>query len=720
MTPLSQMLGEAPGMVAVREQIARLVQRWREGPQRLPSILIQGETGTGKGLIAHVLHRTGPRASAPFVDVDCAAIPETLLEAELFGVERGAFTDARQARPGLFQAAHGGMLFLDEVALLPLPLQAKLLKALEERVVRRLGGTRREPVDVWVVAASNEDLRAAAGAGGFREDLYHRLAVVTVRLPPLRERGEDILRLAEHFLARACVDYDLPPKVLTDGARGALLRYPWPGNVRELANVMERVALLAEAAAVTAPMLDLPERPAAPAAGADHQPRRPALHAALAGVERAHLEEAMGAAEGNLSRAAARLGIPRNTLRYRLEKHGLTAAGAPPQRRARARPKEAAGGGPVVPGGAAGGLRWEPRRVTFLRAHLGGRPGAGGLDAGRAMEVVLEKVRSFGGSVEELAPGGVLAAFGALPLEDAPRHAGYAAAAIQKAAVRAGSEEATRPAVRLALHTEQLPVGRAPGGTAVLDADARRAAEEVLAALLARAEMDTVVVSAPAAAFLRRRFELVPLGAVAGTAGPAYRLAGQAEPDRMLTPFVGREPELRLLAERFERARGGRARWSRWWGRPASASPASCASFAGTWATRRPGAKATPSSSAGPWRSRRSSTCSGAASASTRATPRRPSSGSSNGASPAWGRTCGPRSRSSATCSPWTPATPPCWRWTPSTVAGRSSRPCGASSCGPPSSAPSSSSSRTRTGWIRRPRSTWRSWRRAWRRGGCS
>src|SRR6185503_12225855 len=145
--------------------------------------LILGETGTGKGLLASSIHRASARATEPFVDLNCAAIPEALLEAELFGYERGAFTDARQARPGLFQAAHGGILFLDEIGLLPAVLQAKLLKAIEERVVRRLGGTRREPVDVWIVAATSEDLRSEVQARRFREDLYHRLAVVTLRLP---------------------------------------------------------------------------------------------------------------------------------------------------------------------------------------------------------------------------------------------------------------------------------------------------------------------------------------------------------------------------------------------------------------------------------------------------------------------------------------------------------------------------------------------------------
>src|SRR5262245_65688040 len=193
-------IGESPAAHLVRERIARLLEQLGRA-RRPPTVLLQGETGTGKGLVAAHLHRHGARSRGPFVDVNCAAIPETLLEAELFGFERGAFTDARHAKPGLFQVAHGGVLFLDEVALLPAAAQAKLLTAIEERAVRRLGSTRAEPADIRVISATNADLEGAVAARAFREDLYHRLAVVTVELPPLRDRGRDILRLAERFLA---------------------------------------------------------------------------------------------------------------------------------------------------------------------------------------------------------------------------------------------------------------------------------------------------------------------------------------------------------------------------------------------------------------------------------------------------------------------------------------------------------------------------------------
>jgi transcriptional regulator with PAS, ATPase and Fis domain len=241
----------------VREQVDGLLRQLARA-RRLPVVLLQGETGTGKGLLSKYLHRHGPRARGPFVDLNCAAIPDTLLEAELFGFERGAFTDARHAKPGLFQAAQGGTLFLDEVGLLSLPLQAKLLKALEERTVRRLGSTRLTAVDVWVIAASNENLAGAVRAGRVREDFYHRIAALVVHLPPLRERSEDIGVLSDHFLARFCNEYGLPRKHLGPGALAALRAYSWPGNVRELANVIERATLLADGEELLPDVLQLP------------------------------------------------------------------------------------------------------------------------------------------------------------------------------------------------------------------------------------------------------------------------------------------------------------------------------------------------------------------------------------------------------------------------------------------------------------------------------
>src|SRR5204862_5619067 len=240
---LAALLGHSPRIAALRAQVEQLLAR-QTGARRVPPILIHGETGTGKGLLAQAIHQAGPRRDRPFVAINCAAIPEALLEAELFGYERGAFTDARQAKAGLFQTANGGTLFLDEIGLLPSALQSKLLTVLEARAVRRLGSTRAVPVDVALVAATSVDLKQAIGAQRFREDLYHRLAVITLEVPPLRARGDDILDLADFFLARACADYGLAARTLTPDARKLLVAYRWPGNVRELANALERVALL--------------------------------------------------------------------------------------------------------------------------------------------------------------------------------------------------------------------------------------------------------------------------------------------------------------------------------------------------------------------------------------------------------------------------------------------------------------------------------------------
>ena len=301
----AELLGESPGIQAVRDTVGRLLARGAEG-RRLPTILIQGETGTGKGLLARALHLAGPRATGPLVELNCAAIPETLLEAELFGFERGAFTDARQPKAGLFQTAHGGTLFLDEVGLLPVRVQAKFLKVLEDGAVRRLGSTQSEPADVAIVAATSEDLLDAVRGRRFREDLYHRLAVVTVRLPPLAERGPDILVLAEHFLARACADYGVGSKVLTPDARAALLAYRWPGNIRELANLMERAALLTDAPLVAADALGLSVAPGGVGSAREALPPTSSLRDAVGTVEREHLLAALRETDWNIARAAAR------------------------------------------------------------------------------------------------------------------------------------------------------------------------------------------------------------------------------------------------------------------------------------------------------------------------------------------------------------------------------------------------------------------------------
>jgi two-component system, NtrC family, response regulator AtoC len=315
---LSEIIGQSPIMVRLQGQVARLLSRQIVGG-RLPPILLEGETGTGKGLMARALHRCSTRYAAPFIDVDCAAIPETLLEAELFGYERGAFTDARQTKPGLFELAERGTIFLDEIGLLPRSLQAKLLKVVEDQRVRRLGGTRSQLVDAWVITATNEDLAVATRGGLFREDLYHRLATVTLRMPPLRERGDDIILLAERFLARISAHYGVPTRLLSADAKAALLSHSWPGNVRELLNLIERVVLLWDDRIITADRLDLSPSVetnggAQPATPAHEIPTRLRRFGRI--VDRDRLVEVLREVDWNLSLAAAQLAVPRNTLRY--------------------------------------------------------------------------------------------------------------------------------------------------------------------------------------------------------------------------------------------------------------------------------------------------------------------------------------------------------------------------------------------------------------------
>jgi transcriptional regulator with AAA-type ATPase domain/tetratricopeptide (TPR) repeat protein len=555
--PLAQILGESPGIVAVREQVRRLLQR-QAGSGRLPAILIQGATGTGKGLVARAMHGASGRAQGPFIDVNCAAIPETLLESEMFGVERGAFTDARQSKPGLFQLAHRGTIFLDEIGLLPEALQAKLLKVIEERSVRRLGGTRNEPVDVWVIAATNEDLAAATRVGRFRADLYHRLAVVTFALPALSQRGDDVLLLAEHFLARACADYGIPPKTLTSAARTALRAHAWPGNIRELANLMERVALLAEDAQVTPAVLALPaaapaERAPGPGAGAR------TLEAAVDDVEREHLLAALGETRWNVTRAAARLGISRNTLRYRIEKHGLAPGMARPRRRGGGAPApEPAATRPAPPPAAPVPTR-ERRRLTLLRATVITEPGpVTRVPPFGVLDLLADKVLAFGGRVVELNPSGAVAVFGLEPVEDAPIRAAHAAMAIVNGVERARLTDRAGVGVRLGIHVDQFMVQA--GHVPTLDLDARLHAWTFLESLVARVEPGGIAVSEAAAPFLERRFNLVPGVGPTSDVGHVFRLAGRerAAPGLRLgghlTRFVGRQHELHLLRSRFDLA----------------------------------------------------------------------------------------------------------------------------------------------------------------------
>ncbi len=293
-------LGDSPVLSVALNQAARII------PHPGVTVLITGETGTGKELLARAIHYNGPRREAPFVDINCAAIPEQLLESELFGHEKGAFTGANSAKPGLFEEANGGTLFHDELGHLPLTLQGKLLRALEERTIRRVGGVRPIKVDVRIMAATHVNLSAAVKRGEFREDLYYRLNVVAIELPPLRARHEDIIPLARHFLERFSAEYGMP-RTLTHAAQRALREHEWTGNIRELRNIIERAVLLGQNEALSPADLDV-ERGRAPVWGALPFP------APLHTVVSAAVSEMLALCGGNKSEAARRLRISRTRL----------------------------------------------------------------------------------------------------------------------------------------------------------------------------------------------------------------------------------------------------------------------------------------------------------------------------------------------------------------------------------------------------------------------
>lgn len=299
----SNMVGRSPALQAALERAARVI------PRGGATILVTGETGTGKELLARAIHYNGPRAARPFVEVNCAALPAHLLEAELFGYEAGAFTDAKAAKPGLFEAADGGTLFLDEIGDLSLDLQGKLLRALETKRVRRLGSLREHDVDVRIVAATHVDLAEASRLGRFRADLYYRLSVVPVRLPPLRERGEDVLLLADHFLRHLSREYEVPVPTLGAELKRALRAYPWPGNVRELKNSLERAVVLGTDGIRSEDLfLEASDASPAPSGGAYPFP------ATLEEIETAAARHTLEACGGNKSEAAKTLGISRRHL----------------------------------------------------------------------------------------------------------------------------------------------------------------------------------------------------------------------------------------------------------------------------------------------------------------------------------------------------------------------------------------------------------------------
>jgi DNA-binding NtrC family response regulator len=298
------------------------------------TVLLEGESGTGKELFARALHALSARADGPFIAINCAAIPETLLETELFGHEKGAFTGAAARKPGKFELAHRGTLFLDEIGDLPLSLQAKILRALEEKRFERVGGTVPLQVDVRVVAATNRNLKAAVAARQYREDLYFRLSVFPIVIPPLRERPEDIPTLARFFIERFCRDLNKRPLMLSPSAEQELRNYPWPGNVRELQNCIERAAILTEGDTIHPHHLNLSFRPNVSASAADEDAgpwskidlsgsMAEATKRVVGEVERRKIEQALKEAAGNKGRAAEILHLTYKALTSKLKEHGL-------------------------------------------------------------------------------------------------------------------------------------------------------------------------------------------------------------------------------------------------------------------------------------------------------------------------------------------------------------------------------------------------------------
>jgi len=326
----NRLIGDSPAIRGLREQIAKIARS--QAP-----VVITGESGSGKELVARLIHEQGPRANKPFVPINCGAIPGELMESEFFGHRRGAFTGANTDKDGLFTAAHGGTLFLDEIAELPLDMQVKLLRAVQEKRIRPVGDTAERPVDVRIVCASHSDLAAAVRARRFREDLFYRLQVIAVTVPPLRERPSDIPTLADSLIARLAADYGQSPPVLSEAARDALVHHAFPGNVRELENILERALALSEGPRIDAADLQLPQpapvtaaEPAAEAPapeptapGGDNDKAPASIDDRMDDNQRHLLTESLERHRWNRTAAARELGLTYRQLRYRLKKLGI-------------------------------------------------------------------------------------------------------------------------------------------------------------------------------------------------------------------------------------------------------------------------------------------------------------------------------------------------------------------------------------------------------------
>lgn len=316
-----EFIGESPAMRTVYAQIERIAQLLSVSEGVPPTILISGETGTGKDVAARLLHQLCVNNDCPFVHIDCASLPGELIESELFGHEKGAFTSAQGSRYGLIEAAEDGTVFLDEVGELPLALQAKLLNVLERRMVRRIGSTKERPVEARFVAATNRDLQQMVLDGRFRADLFYRLNVLSVSMPALRERGDDVLLLGRHFAAQTERRHGFPHREFSAEALHAIRHYPWPGNVRELKHQVSRGVLMSRGDTIQAQDV-VPAYDGSFSAAVEPQVI-PASQMTLDAMEKTLIENALKQSGGNVSEAARALGITRMTIRYRMDKHGI-------------------------------------------------------------------------------------------------------------------------------------------------------------------------------------------------------------------------------------------------------------------------------------------------------------------------------------------------------------------------------------------------------------
>ena len=328
---LQLLIGESVPMQQLKAKVRSVIEAERRiAHGNLPAVLIVGETGTGKELVARSTHFDGVRASGPFIEINCASIPSNLLESELFGHERGAFTDAKERRTGLVEAADGGTLFLDEIGEIDLSLQAKLLKLIEEKTVRRIGATKERRVNLRIISATNRDLEGMVKEGTFRSDLYFRLRIISIQVPALRDRGNDILLLARHFLELHARRYGKPRLRFSPETEQALLHYFWPGNVRELRNMLEQTVLLTAGEVITPEQLTL-SLGLAPRSG-EQQCRTcggsclalPKNDSELTEVARSLVEKTLERTAWNVTRSAKLLGLSRDMMRYRIDKMGLT------------------------------------------------------------------------------------------------------------------------------------------------------------------------------------------------------------------------------------------------------------------------------------------------------------------------------------------------------------------------------------------------------------